>query len=90
MRPIDEISGEVLDVALRLHRDLGPGLLESVYVTLSGRRLSDLGLIVELQKAISAEFESVRFEAAFRARSRWSMAGLLVEVKSVDRLHAGP
>jgi len=32
MKDIDEISGDVIDVALRIHRDLGPGLLENVYV----------------------------------------------------------
>ncbi|MFX5957162.1 GxxExxY protein, partial [Acinetobacter baumannii] len=37
LRDIDKISGDVLDVALRIHRDLGPGLLESVYeIVLAG------------------------------------------------------
>jgi iron complex transport system substrate-binding protein len=85
MRSIDEISGEVLDVALRLHRDLGPGLLENVYEALLAARLSDLGLAVERQKPIGAEFEGVRFEAAFRA-DLLVEARLVVEVKSVDRL----
>ena len=85
MRDIDEISGEVLDVALRLHRDLGPGLLESVYEALLAARLSGIGLIVERQKAVSAEFESVLFEAAFRA-DLLVEGRLLVEVKSVERL----
>ncbi len=85
MRGIDEISGEVLDVALRLHRDLGPGLLESVYEALLAARLKDMGLLVQRQKAISAEFESVRFEAAFRA-DLVVEDRLLVEVKSLERL----
>lgn len=85
MRDIDEISGEVLDVALRLHRDLGPGLLESVYEALLAKRLEDLGLVVERQKPISAEFETVRFEAAFRADILVE-GRLLVEVKSVECL----
>jgi iron complex transport system substrate-binding protein len=85
MREIDEISGEVLGVAVRLHRDLGPGLPESVYESLLAGRLHDLGLKVERQKAISAEFESVRFEAAFRA-DLIVEDRLLVEVKSIDRL----
>jgi iron complex transport system substrate-binding protein len=85
MRSIDEISGEVLDVALRLHRDLGPGLLESVYEALLAGRLRDIGLVVERQKPIDAEFESVWFEAAFRA-DLLVESRLLVEIKSVDRL----
>jgi iron complex transport system substrate-binding protein len=85
MREIDEVSGEVLNVALRLHRDLGPGLLESVYEALLARRLEDIGLVVERQKAISADFESVHFEAAFRADILVEHR-LLVEIKSVERL----
>ena len=85
MRDIDEISGEVLDVALRLHRDLGPGLLESVYEALLAARLQDSGFLVERQKAIGAQFESIRFETAFRP-DLLVEGRLLVEVKSVDQL----
>ncbi len=85
MQPINEVSGTVLDVALRLHRDLGPGLLESVYEALLAKRLEDMGVMVERQKAISAEFETIRFEAAFRA-DLVVEGSLLVEIKSVERL----
>jgi GxxExxY protein len=85
MRDIDEISGEVLDVALRLHRDIGPGLLESVYEALLAARLQASGLLVERQKAIDAEFEAIRFEAAFCADLVVERR-LLVELKSVERL----
>ncbi|HEX8216919.1 MAG TPA: GxxExxY protein [Allosphingosinicella sp.] len=85
MKDIDEITGDVLDVALRLHRELGPGLLESVYEVLLARRLEALGYRVERQKLISAEFEGVLFEAAFRADLLIDER-LVVEIKSVDRL----
>lgn len=85
MRDIDEVAGDVLDVALRLHRDLGPGLLESVYVALLARRLEGLGYSVATQQLVAAEFEGVRIEAAFRADLLID-ARLIVEVKSVERL----
>lgn len=85
MKEIDEITADVLDVALRLHRALGPGLLESVYEVLLARRLRALGYRVETQQLISAEFEDVHFEAAFRA-DLIVEDRLLVEVKSVERL----
>jgi iron complex transport system substrate-binding protein len=85
MKGIDEITADVLDVALRLHRELGPGLLESVYETLLARRLQALGYRVVTQQLISAEFEGVHFEAAFRADLIVDDR-LLVEVKSVERL----
>jgi iron complex transport system substrate-binding protein len=85
MKEINEITGDVLDVALRLHRDLGPGLLESVYEALLGGRLQALGYQVDRQATISAEFEGVHLDAAFRA-DLLVEGRLLVEVKSVDRL----
>lgn len=85
MRDVDEVTGAVLDVALRLHRELGPGLLESVYEALLAGRLATLGFCVDRQRAISAEFEGVHFEAAFRADLLVDER-VLVEIKSVERL----
>lgn len=85
MKDIDEITGDVLDVALRLHRELGPGLLESVYEILLADRLEAMGYRIERQKLIGAEFEGRLFEAAFRADPLIDDR-LLVEIKSVDRL----
>jgi len=85
MRDIDDITADVLDVALRLHRDLGPGLLESVYETLLAGRLQALGYQVEPQRIIGATFEGVHFEAAFRADLVVDNR-LLVEIKSIERL----
>ena len=85
MKEIDEITADVLDVSLRLHRELGPGLLESVYEALVARRLEALGYQVVTQQLISAEFEGVQFDAAFRADLIVDVR-LIVEVKSVERL----
>ena len=85
MRHIDEVTGDVLDVALRLHRDLGPGLLESVYVALLALRLEAAGYTVVTQQLIAAEFEGLRIAGAFRADLLIDDR-LLVEVKSVERL----
>lgn len=85
MRDIDRISGDVIDVAMRLHRDLGPGLLESVYEMILAARLSQMGYSVARQRAIDVEFEGLRFEAAFRIDLLVDER-LLVEVKSIDRL----
>jgi GxxExxY protein len=85
MRDIDDITGDVLDVALRLHREFGPGLLESVYEALLGRRLEAMGYRVDRQRVISAELDGTVFEAACRADLLIDER-LVVEVKSVDRL----
>lgn len=87
MKDIDDISGDVLDVALRIHRDLGPGLLESVYETVLAAKLEQLGYFVERQKPIDIEFEGMRFEAAFRIDLVVDNR-LIVEIKSAERINA--
>lgn len=44
VRDIDEVSGDVLDVALRVHEQLGPGLLESVYELVLATKLQQLAI----------------------------------------------
>jgi len=85
VRDIDAISGDVLDVALRLHRDLGPGLLESVYEAVLAARLAQIGYAVVRQQPVNIEFEGVRIDAAFRIDLMVD-GRLIVEIKSVERL----
>ncbi len=85
MRDIDQISGDVLDLALRIHRDLGPGLLESVYETVLAGKLAAMGYAVARQRPIGIEFEGMHFDAAFRIDLLVDER-LLVEIKSIERL----
>lgn len=85
MRDIDAISGDVVDVALRLHRELGPGLLESVYETVLAARLAQMGYAVARQRAVGIELEGLRIDAAFRVDLLVDER-LIVEIKSVERL----
>jgi iron complex transport system substrate-binding protein len=84
---VDQISGEVLDLSIRMHRDLGPGLLESVYETVLAGQLIRLGYHVERQRPVDIEFDGHRFEAAFRIDILVERT-LLIEIKSVEKLHA--
>ncbi|OSZ66305.1 Fe3+ hydroxamate ABC transporter substrate-binding protein [Sphingomonas sp. IBVSS2] len=86
MRDIERIATDVLDISVRLHRDLGPGLLESVYETILAAKLSGLGYNVARQRAIDIEFEGLRFDAAFRIDLLVDDL-LLIEIKSVERLN---
>ena len=85
MRDIDLVSGDVVDVALRLHRELGPGLLESVYEIMLAARLAAMGYSVARQRSIDIEFEGVRIEGAFKIDLLVDER-LVVEIKSVERL----
>ncbi|MDV3456249.1 GxxExxY protein [Sphingomonas sp. HF-S4] len=60
MKDIDRVSGDVVDVAIRLHRELGPGLFESVYEAVLAARLRAMGYAVATQRAIDIEFEGIR------------------------------
>lgn len=82
MREIDDISGDVLDVALRLQRNLGPELLESVYEVVLASKLAQMGYAVARQRPIDIVFEGTRFDAAFRIDLLVDER-LLVEIKSV-------
>ena len=86
MQGIDRISGDVLDLSIRLHRELGPGLLESVYETVLAAKLAGAGYRVQRQKPVDIQFEEMRFEAAFRIDLLIEDC-VLIEVKSVERLN---
>ena len=86
MKDIDDVSGDVVDVAMRLHRELGPGLLESVYEVVLAKKLASIGYSVDRQKSVDFEFEGMKFEGAFRVDLVVD-GRLLVEIKSVERLN---
>ncbi|MDO7844345.1 GxxExxY protein [Sphingomonas immobilis] len=85
MRDIDQVSGDVIDLAIRVHRALGPGLLESVYETVLASKLAEIGYPVARQHPIEIDFEGTRFDAAFRA-DLFVDHRLIVEIKSIERL----
>lgn len=85
MVEIDRISAEVVDAAIRIHRDLGPGLLESVYETVLAATLERNGLKVDRQMPVDISFEGMRFNGAFRA-DLFVAGCLVVEIKSVEQL----
>ena len=84
MRAIDEISGDVIGVAMAIHRELGPGLFESVYETILASKLARLGYEIEQQKALCFSYEDIAFPAAFKIDLLVD-GRLIVELKSVER-----
>jgi iron complex transport system substrate-binding protein len=74
-----------VDASLRIHRDLGPGLLESVYEAVLARALDKCGFQVERQQAIRFEYDGMVFEEGFRIDLLVDNR-VIVELKSVERL----
>ena len=62
---LDDISGDVVDAALKLHRDLGPGLLESVYELVLAAELERRGHKVSRQQPVDIEYDDLHFAGAF-------------------------
>src|SRR5688572_26095206 len=85
MLPIDEVSGIVIDEAVALHRNLGPGLFETVYETILAGRLEARGLRVARQFPVALEYEGHFFDIAFRIDLLVDER-LVVEIKSVEQL----
>ncbi len=84
MKNLDDITGAVVDAALHLHRDLGPGLLESVYKAVLARALEKRGLHVERQKPIRFEYDGMVFEEGFRVDLLVEHS-VVIELKSVEK-----
>lgn len=84
---LDAIARTVVDTAFRLHRDLGPGLLESAYEAVLSAKLASLGLHVERQVPIDARFEDIDLPAAYRVDLLVQRA-VVIEIKSVE--HPSP
>ena len=62
----NDITGDVLDTAIKIHRRFGPGMLESIYEQLLEAELARRGHKVERQKSVSFEYDGLLLENAFR------------------------
>ena len=73
-----------MDTAFRLHRDLGPGLLESAYESLLAAKLTSIGLMVDRQLPVDARFEDILLPAAYKLDLLVERR-IVIEIKSVER-----
>ncbi len=82
---IEELARLAVDAGLKLHKQLGPGLLESVYEALLAERLRRSGLLVERQKILPILFDGIALAEGFRVDL---LVGgkLIIEIKSIERL----
>jgi GxxExxY protein len=87
MSDLEKLAALVIDCGYRIHHDLGPGLLESVYETLLAAKLVRSGVRTERQQPVAFEYEGIRIREGFRADLLIDRR-LIVEVKSTERLAA--
>jgi GxxExxY protein len=82
----NEIGRLVVDAAIAVHRELGPGLLETVYEVILAHRLREHGLRVERQVPIPIEYQGIKFDEAFRADIMVE-SKVVLELKSIEQVN---
>lgn len=82
---LKDITGDVIDAAVKLHKKVGPGLLESVYETILAAELRRRGHKVECQKDISFDYEGMHFDKCFRLDMLVDDA-VILELKSTEKM----
>ena len=81
----NEIATILFESALEVHRELGPGLFESVYEEILFYELTQRGLYLERQKAVPVYYKEVKMEVGFRIDLLVEET-VIVEIKSVEEL----
>jgi GxxExxY protein len=82
---VEELCTTVIDTGLHIHKDFGPGLLETFYEQILAAKLERMGLMVTRQKPINIVYQDVEIKNAFRIDLLINDL-LVVEIKSVEQL----
>lgn len=82
---IDDLSSMVIEDAIAIHREFGPGLFESVYESVLAGRLRKRGLTVERQVQVKAVFDGEVYDPAFKIDMLVDQR-LVIEIKAVEQL----
>jgi len=82
---LNDITGSILSAAIEVHRALGPGLLESIYVTCVQYELATRGLRFVSQQAVPVVYKSAKLDSAYRVDLVVEDL-VVVEIKCVDAI----
>jgi GxxExxY protein len=85
-RSLNELSGRVIGACIEIHRELGPGLLESAYEECLAYELSKAGLRFERQRPLPVRYKEVQLDCGYRLDFVVEDV-LIVELKAVTELH---
>jgi GxxExxY protein len=83
---LTDLTGQVIGSAIKIHNELGPGLLESTYKACLFHRLTTSGLMVVREKPVPLIFDEIKLECGYRLDLLVENK-LVLEVKSVDALN---
>ncbi|HET9679168.1 MAG TPA: GxxExxY protein [Gammaproteobacteria bacterium] len=82
---LNRITGSIVDAAIDVHRELGPGLLESAYETCLAHELAERGLTVQRQIALPIRYKGLLLDDGYRIDLLVSKK-VVVELKVVDMI----
>ena len=82
----NEIGKCIVDIAIQIHREMGPGLLESVYEAILAHQLRQRNFDIKRQVAIPIEYRGLRFDEGFRADLIVDNK-VIIELKCVEKLN---
>lgn len=83
---VDLLSNHVINAAIKVHRELGPGLIENVYETCLVYELGKAGIASERQVKLPISYDGMQLDAELRL-DIWVERSLIVEVKAVEGFH---
>lgn len=83
---LNEITGKIIEFSIKVHKGLGPGMLEGAYEICLMHELVKHGFKVERQKKLPILYDGVRLDAGYRLDLLVNDS-VIVEVKAVERLH---
>ena len=81
----DELTGEIIKCAMKVHTALGPGLLESAYQECLYFELRKAGMLVEKEKPLPLVYEDVKLDCGYRI-DLMVEGKIVIEIKSVEAL----
>jgi GxxExxY protein len=84
---LNPITHQIIGLAIKVHRSMGPGLLESVYLTCLCYELKKAGLVVEQEKIVPLYYEGIRLDQTYRL-DLLVHKKIVVEIKAVESVTA--
>ncbi len=85
-KQLNDLTGKVIGLCIEMHRELGPGLLESAYEECLAYELLKAGLRFERQKPLPVRYKEVQLDCGYRLDFVIEDA-LIVELKAMTELH---
>ena len=82
---LNDLTGRIIDAAVRVHREIGPGLLESAYEACLTFEWIDRGLAILRQQPVAIVYRGHQLDCGYRIDLLVEDA-VIVEVKSIERL----